>query len=137
MSFLSVLCDCAAISTNPSVFSIEEVLKPKLLSLLMKVVYKTPEIEYLHYTLQILNHALKVHALRRTVCQDELRTAAEISDHSEASRVTFSVFLKTRVEKQSEVKSIDKLFRKVVRCRKEIEQWASCIGTSGNSAAAK
>ena len=115
LSFLSVICDCAAISTDPANFSIEEVIKPKLLILVMRVVYKTPEIEYLHYALQVVNHALKVHGLRRTICTEDLRTAAEIGDTKEDATIPYQTFLKNTVEKQAEVISIDKLFRKVVR----------------------
>ena len=116
-----MLCDCAAISTDPANFSIEEVIKPKLLTLVMRVVYKTPEIEYLHYALQVINHALKVHTLRRTICTDDLRSGAEITDSNTDATIPFQTFLKNTVEKQAEVISIDKLHRKVVRQRKEIE----------------
>ena len=121
LSFLSVLCDCAAISTDPANLSVEEIMKPKLLILVMRVVYKTPEIEYLHYTLQVVNHALKVHALRRTICTEDLRSAGEIGDTKEDVPIPYQSFLKNTVEKQAEVISIDKLYRKVVRQRKEIE----------------
>merc|ERR1712060_149044 len=50
LSFMSVLCDCAAISPNQPNLNIESVLTKRLLTLVMRVVYKTPEIEYLHYT---------------------------------------------------------------------------------------
>mmetsp|Transcript_2340 Transcript_2340/g.3210 ORF Transcript_2340/g.3210 Transcript_2340/m.3210 type:complete len:142 (+) Transcript_2340:207-632(+) len=51
LSFLSVLLDCAAISTNPSAFNVEDILKKRLLLLVLRTVYKTPELEYLHYAL--------------------------------------------------------------------------------------
>ena len=114
LSFMSVLCDCASISTNPASFSIEEVIKPKLIVLIMRVIYKTPEIEYLHYTLQIINHALKVRDLRKSICTEDLRSAAEMAANEEAT-VTYPQFLRITVEKQSEVISIDKLFKKIVR----------------------
>ena len=114
LSFLSVLFDCAAISNNPGNFSVEGLLQRRLLILIMKVVYKTPEIEYLHYTLQIINHALKVHDLRRAIVSEDLRTAAEIVNH-EDEIVPFQDFLRNTVEKQTEVISIEKLHRKVVR----------------------
>ena len=98
LSFLSVLCDCASISTNPATFCVDEVLKPRLITLIMRVVYKTPEIEYLHYTLQIINHGLKVKALRKSICNDDLRSAAEIGT-DEISVVTYPQFLRTGVEK--------------------------------------
>ena len=121
-----MLLDCAAISTNPSVFCVEEVLKPRLLQLVLRTVYKTPELEYLHYTLQIVNHALKVHKLRRTLCTEDLRLPSESSEH-EANAVFFHNFLRGTVEKQAEVISIDKLHKKVVRQRKEIEQWVPAV----------
>ena len=49
----------------------------------MRVVYKTPEIEYLHYTIQIVNHALKVQELCRAICTEDLRSAAEINGHED------------------------------------------------------
>lgn len=51
LSFLSVLCDCAAISMNLTTFCVEKILTKKLLGLVLRVVYKTPEIEYIHYSL--------------------------------------------------------------------------------------
>ena len=113
-SFLTVLLDCAAISTNPGVFSVEEVLKPRLLQLVIRTVYKTPELEYLHYTLQIVNHALKVHKLRRALCTEDLRLPSEITSHDNSS-IYYHNFLRGTVEKQSEVISISKLHKKVVR----------------------
>ena len=58
----------------------EDILKKQLLLLVLRTVYKTPELEYLHYALQIVNHALKVRDLRRVICSEDLRTAAEISE---------------------------------------------------------
>ena len=98
-SFLTVLLDCAAISTNPGVFCVEEVLKPRLLQLVLRTVYKTPELEYLHYTLQIVNHALKVHKLRRTLCTEDLRLPSEINDHDGGNALYFHNFLRSTVEK--------------------------------------
>jgi len=80
----------------------------------LRTVYKTPELEYLHYSLQIVNHALKVHKLRRTLCSEDLRLSSEINDH-EANTIFFHNFLRNTVEKQAEVISIDKLHKKVVR----------------------
>ena len=96
----------------------------------MRLTFKTPEIEYLHYTLQIVNHALKVADLRRVICSDDLRSANEINTPDTASPITYHVFLKNMVEKQAEVVSIDKLHKKVIRQRKEIEQWAAAIKKS-------
>jgi len=126
LSFLSVLCDCAAIGTNQAALSVGKVLNKKLLTLIIRVAYKTPEIEYLHYTLVIVNHALKVKELRQVICFEDLRSAAEIRDNSDDALV-YHVFLRNTVEKQAEVMSIEKLQKKVVRQRKEIEQWAQAI----------
>ena len=128
LSFLSVLLDCAAMSTNPTSFSIQEVLTKKMLILVMRTVYKTPEIEYLHYTLQVVNHALKVHELRRAICTEDLRSANEINETN--NEVPYQVFLKNTVEKQAEVISIEKLHKKVVRQRKEIESWSMAVKRS-------
>ncbi len=124
---MSVLCDCAAISTNSTTFSVEKTLSKKLLTLVLKVVYKTPEIEYLHYALQIINHALKVHDLRRLICSENLRSDNAVGEDGEVLVVTYHTFLKSTVEKQAEVISIDKLSKKVIRQRREIESWASAV----------
>lgn len=100
-----------------------------MLSLLLKVIYKTPEIEYLHYGLQIVNHALKVKVLRQVVCTEDLRSVAEAGDKPDEI-LSYPVFLRNFVEKQAEVISIDKLHKKVVRQRKELEQWAIAIKNS-------
>ena len=98
LSFLSVLCDCAAINTNQATLCVQQILNAKLLSLVIRVVYKTPEIEYLHYTLQIVNHALKVKELRRVICSEDLRTATEITDNIDDA-VVYHAFLRNTVEK--------------------------------------
>ena len=63
----------------------------------------------------MVNHGLKVHDLRRTICTDDLRSAAEIGDTKTDTAIPFQNFLKNTVEKQAEVISIDKLHKKVVR----------------------
>ena len=112
---MSVLLDCAAISTNPAKFSVEGILTKRLLLLVLRTVYKTPEIEYVHYVLQIVNQALKVSELRKVICSEDLRVGAEIGTSDLTGPVTYHLFLKNTVEKQAEVVSIDKLFKKVVR----------------------
>lgn len=107
----------------------QEILSAKLVSLVIRVVYKTPEIEYIHYALQIVNHALQVKELRRVICSEDLRSASEITDNIEDA-VVYHVFLRNTVEKQSEIMSIDKLYKKVVRQRKEIEKWAAALKKS-------
>ncbi len=89
--------------------------------------YKTPEIEYLHYALQIINHALKVHDLRRLICSENLKSDGAVGEDGEVLVVTYHTFLKNTVEKQAEVISIDKLSKKVIRQRREIESWASAV----------
>ena len=96
---------------------------------MIRVVYKTPEIEYIHYALQIVNHALQVKELRRVICSEDLRSASETTDNIEDA-VVYHVFLRNTVEKQSELMSIDKLYKKVVRQRKEIEKWAAALKKS-------
>ena len=51
LSFISVLCESASISQDQTALNMEKVLNKKLLVLIMKVFYKTQEIEYLHYVL--------------------------------------------------------------------------------------
>jgi len=57
-----------------------------------------------------VNHALKVHALRRTICTEDLRLASEISDAPGSGadgNICYHTFLRLTVEKQAEVISID------------------------------
>lgn len=113
--------------------SVEQVLNKRLLGLLLKVIVKTPEIEYLHYGLQIVNHALKVKLLRQVVCTEDLRSGATAGEKPDEP-LSYPVFLRNYVEKQAEVISIDKLHKKVVRQRKELEQWALAMKNSSATA---
>lgn len=90
----------------------------------MKVLYKTPEIEYLHYVIQIVNHSIMIKELRAAVLTEPMKPVDEGSEEEKASPLTYAVFLKNTVEKTGEVVSISKLHTKVVRQRRELESWA-------------
>ncbi len=46
----------------------------------MKVLYKTPEIEYLHYVIQIVNHSIMIKELRAAVLTEPMKPVDEGSD---------------------------------------------------------
>ena len=94
----------------------------------MKVLYKTPEIEYLHYVIQIVNHAIMIKDLRAVMLTDPLKPPPmkdEEGEENKSSPETYVVFLKNTIEKTNEVISISKLHQKVVRQRRELESWAN------------
>jgi len=45
---------------------------PKLLQLILKVVCKNPEVEYVHYVVGTVNNCLKFKELRDVVCNENL-----------------------------------------------------------------
>ena len=105
-----------------------QVLNKKLLLLILKVLYKNPEIEYLHYVIQIVNHALMIKDLRAVMITEPLKPESmkdEAEEENKSPPLTYIVFLKNTIEKTNEVISISKLHQKVVRQRLEIESWAS------------
>ena len=115
MSFISVLCESASISPDQTSLNVEHVLNKKLLVLIMKIFYKTPEIEYLHYVIQIVNHAIMFKDLRKAVLSEPLKPINEGSEEEKANPLTYTVFLKNVIEKTSEVLAINRLHAKVVR----------------------
>ena len=139
-SFLSTLLESAAIKRDQEMtdailkdkqeqtgskkkrkFSVEAILTKRIVSLIMKTLVKTPEIEFIHYGLQILSHALADKDLRQTIFEEDLKKPN--AETGEAEKLTYSVFLKNTVEKMPEIVSIQKLHKKVERQRKEIECW--------------
>ena len=105
-----------------------QVLNKKLLLLILKILYKTPEIEYLHYVIQIVNHAIMIKDLRAVMITEPLKPVPlkdEAEEENKAATLTYIVFLKNTIEKTNEVISISKLHQKVVRQRRELESWAS------------
>ena len=48
-------------------------MNTKLLSLVLKTVAKSPEIEYVHYVVGIVNHCLQVKELRHVVLTEGLK----------------------------------------------------------------
>ena len=82
-SFLSTLLESAAIKRDQEMtdailkdkqeqtgskkkrkFTVEAILTKRIVSLIMRTLVKTPEIEFIHYGLQILSHALSDKDLR-------------------------------------------------------------------------
>ena len=72
-----------------------------MLSLILRTVSKTPELEYLHYTVSIVNHCLRVKELRTVLLNDVLKPNSE--------KYTYVSLLRLNIEKQTEVISIPKL----------------------------
>ena len=52
--------------------NVGQVLNKKLLLLVLKILHKTPEIEYLHYVIQIVNHAIMIKDLRAVMITEPL-----------------------------------------------------------------
>jgi len=63
------------------------------------------------------------------ICSENLKTGG----NDDEQVVTYHTFLKNTVEKQAEVTSIDKLNKKVIRQRREIESWADAVDRTNNS----
>ena len=105
-----------------------QVLNKKLLLLILKILYKTPEIEYLHYVIQIVNHAIMIKDLRAVMITEPLKPESmkdETEEENKSPPLTYTLFLKNTIEKTNEVISISKLHQKVVRQRRELESWSS------------
>ena len=81
----------------------------------MKTLYKTPEIEYLHYVIQIINHAIIIKDLRAVVVTEPIKPIEDDEDENKQSPFTYIDFLKNHIEKTNEVISISKLHQRVVR----------------------
>ena len=85
-----------------------------MLLLILRTLYKTPEIEYLHYTIQIVNHAI-LHKELRTVLHTDVLDPSKDSKEDKQAPLTYVIYLKNNIEKTNEVISITKLHQKVVR----------------------
>ena len=120
LSLISVLADGQVLAQKP----LQQVVSPKMLTLVLKTVAKTCEIEYVHYLLGIVSHALRDKELRAIILGLELKPT-----ENDSSPYTYVSMLAKHVEKQSEVISIPKLYQRVVRQRKEVEYWhKTCTG---------
>lgn len=107
---------------------VKSVIGKKLVVLVMKTVQKSPEVEFLHFATQIINHAIGDKELRAVVIQEPLKTMDQIqpTDEVEVGKVfNYASLLKSTIEKMPEVVSIRKLHQRVVRQRKELEFWAA------------
>ena len=91
LSFLAVLCESASIAESVSksilaspdlqvdkVLTVEKVLNKKLVILVMKTIQKKPEIEYVHYALQIIGYALSVPSLRLVIVSEDLVEGGQV-----------------------------------------------------------
>lgn len=120
LSFISVLADCQVLQEK----DLLKVINPKLINLILKTNSKQCELEYIHYVVSIVNHCVRVKELREVllsetlVKKDQQNGAAGVT-----ASETYTEFLANYVEKQAEVISIPKLFQRVVRQRKELQQW--------------
>jgi hypothetical protein len=77
-----------------------------MLSLLLKTVAKSLEVEFIHYLIGIVSHCLRVKELRDVVLNEELK----LSGTFEGDYVyNYLALLSRHAEKQSEVISIPKL----------------------------
>lgn len=63
------------------------------------------------------------------ICSENLKSGGSEDEQA----VTYHTFLKNTVEKQAEVISIDKLNKKVIRQRREIESWADAVDRTNNA----
>ena len=117
LSFLSVLSDCQVLHER----DLQQIISPKLLSLILRTISKSCELEYMHYVVSIANHCIRTKELREVLLNDILTPPPTTGPQQPPE--TYIDFLKDHVEKQAEVVSIPKLFQRVVRQRKELEQW--------------
>ena len=77
-----------------------------MLSLLLKTVAKSLEVEFIHYLIGIVSHCLRVKELRDVVLNEELKlTGTFDGDYV----YNYLALLSRHAEKQSEVISIPKL----------------------------
>ena len=101
--------------TKDNVLTVEKLLTKQLVVLVMKTIQKKPEIEYIHYALQIIRFALAVPSLRHIIVSEDLTNggtlkADQIREQANSDEcVTYSVFLRVTVEKMAEIISIKKL----------------------------
>ena len=53
--------------------NLEEVINSKMLTLILKTVAKSMEVEYVHYLIGIVSHCLRVKELRQVILHAELK----------------------------------------------------------------
>jgi len=68
LSFLSVLADNYVLQQK----ELKSVINKKILILLLKTVAKSPEVEYVHYTVSIVSHCLSDSELRGVILNEIL-----------------------------------------------------------------
>ena len=96
-----------------------------MLALVLRVVAKKPEIEYVHYALQIVELAMISKELRAVVLNEIVRDAADVADVvPEGTNYTWVHFLKLYAETAQEFMSVQKLHTRALRQRRELESWA-------------
>ena len=77
-----------------------------MLSLLLKTVAKSLEVEFIHYLIGIVSHCLRVKELRDVVLNEELKLSGTFDGDY---MYNYLALLSRHAEKQSEVISIPKL----------------------------
>jgi hypothetical protein len=77
-----------------------------MLSLLLKTVAKSLEVEFIHYLIGIVSHCLRVKELRDVVLNEELKLSGTFDGDYVYN---YLALLSRHAEKQSEVISIPKL----------------------------
>ena len=73
-----------------SALSVKDVLNKRLLVLVMKTVYKSPEVEFLHFSTQIINMAIAHKDLRDVILTEVLKQ----NDQSDEHPYNYAHFLK-------------------------------------------
>lgn len=128
LSFISVLAENANLiesqskyfikgqnkfqTEQPKNIALKDLLNKRLLILVMKTVMKSPEVEFLHFTTQILNIAIPHKELRNVILSEVLKTDDQLLPGEEVEQgkhYNYACFLKYHVEKLPEVVSIRKL----------------------------
>ena len=102
--------------TEPKLY-LEKVISPKLLTLTLGTITKTPQepqIEFVHYGLELVSVCLQNKDLRTLVLDKPLPGMNE---------GTYVDFLKS-LETHDQFRSIKRLAQKITRQRKELEMWA-------------
>jgi hypothetical protein len=120
-----------------------KILKPKLLCLILATISKQPsnsQVEFVHYSLEIVNICILNKELRDTILKYELPSLVKIAaqnkpqalneDEDSSNQQPKPLFPSTNwteylriLEKQEQFMSIKKMHKKITRIRKELEYW--------------
>ena len=88
LSFIAVLAQSTSLTPEkntyesklgvPNAKGITQVINPKILTLILKTCAKKPEVEYVHYALQIVEMSMKHKELRHLVIRESLRLETDL-----------------------------------------------------------